>query len=153
MSELFAYICTRSTNDPYIPPATPNVTILARDVSDGFAALAGGYYRVGQIAFFPIQRSVDSHLLCDGREVARIAYPELYAFLGDTQGTPVDPLKFLLPSYIGAAAFTPAATADTETESGGTVSTPPPSGGTDLPGVYGDHDSGGRSYRPGEVIP
>lgn len=151
MSELFAYICTRTTADPYLPPAIPDIRILARDVSDAFVALSGGHQIVGQLRFFPVQRAVPYHLLCDGREVAKTSFPELWNLLGETQGTPVDTDNFVLPSFIGAAAFDPAPAAQTETEDQGTVTTPPP---TDPsvpnwdPDVYYDVESGGKVYPP-----
>lgn len=151
MSDLFAYICTHSTVDPYVPTGAVDLLKLARDTSDGFLALSGGYNRVGQLAFFPVQRSVPNHLLCDGREVYKASFPELYEYLGSSQGAPVDPDKFVIPSYVGAAAFVPAPVADTETESGGTVSTPPPVPPVGDPepreDLYGDTDSGGRYDR------
>ena len=154
MSELFPYICTRTTADPYIPPVVSDIRHLSRDLSDAFVALSGGYRMAGQIVFFPLQRSVPAHLLCDGREVGKTIFPELYSFLGDTQGTPVDPDNFVLPNFIGGA-FTPAAAADTETENQGTVSTPPPSDPS-IPNwydPYGDADSGGKQYPPWEAPP
>lgn len=149
---MFAYICTRSTADPYVPHGAANIAQLARDVSDGFLALSGGHNRVGELAFFPVQRSVPNHLLCDGREIAKVQFPELYEYLGSSQGAPVDPDKFKLPAYVGAAAFTPAPTADTETETEGTVSTPAPTPPVGDPEprdeIYGDTGSGGRPLPP-----
>lgn len=148
MSDFFAYICVKSTADPFIPPKSANIETLSRDVSDGFAALSGGHFEVGRLAFFPVQRSVPNHLLCNGREVPKVSFPELYSYIGDTGGAPADPDNFVLPDYL--TAFTPAATADTETASEGTVSTPPPAvpPPTDYPEreerVWGDVDSGGR---------
>ena len=151
MSELFAYISTRSTVDPYVPTTAIDLPHLARDVSDGFLALSGGYYRVGQLAFFPVQRSVPGHLLCDGREVPKTSFPELYQYLGSSQGTPANPDNFVLPDFIGTSSFAPASTATTETTTLGTVSTPeptPPVGDPQpIEEIYGDTDSGGRSYR------
>lgn len=150
MSTLFAYISSKTTADPYIPPVTSDIRTLSRDVSDAFVALSGGYRMVGQLAFFPLQRTVPGHLLCDGREISKQTFPELYSFLGDTQGAPVDPLNFVLPNFIGAASFVPAAAAATETESAGTVTSPVPTD-PDIPdydwwkNIYGDTDSGGRS--------
>lgn len=150
MSQFFAYICTKTTADPYIPPRALNIETLSRDVSDAFYALTGGRTEVGKIALFPVQRAVSNHLLCDGREVPQAAFPELYEYLGDTQGTPVDPANFKLPDYLSS--FAPSPTADPETAVAGTVSTPTP--GTPPAGynpdrsdkLYGDVDSGGR-YR------
>jgi hypothetical protein len=152
MSVYFAYIATRTTADPYVPPRSANVEILARDVSDGFAAISGGRLEVGRLAFYPVQRSVPNHLLCDGREVPKASFPELYAYIGDTEGAPVDPLNFRLPDYL-ATAPAPATAADTETVSDGTVSTPlpavPPT--TYYPEqsdpTWGQSDGGGRVPR------
>ncbi len=145
MSALYAYISTKTTSDPYIPPVSADLRIFARDVSDAFVALSGGYQVAGQIRFFPSQRSVPFHLLCDGSEVPRVSFPELYAYLGDSEGTPADADNFVLPDFVGAAAFAPAATADPEDVNEGTVSTPPPgSPPPDWYDNYGPKDSGGR---------
>lgn len=146
MSEFFPYIATKTTVDPYVPSGTRDMRLLAQDVSDAFVALSGGFTRVGQLVFFPLQRAVPGHLLCDGKEVSKASYPQLYSYLGDSFGTPVDPDNFLLPNYIGGA-LAPAATANTETVSDGGATTPPP---TD-PGipawdeeVYDQWDTGGK---------
>jgi hypothetical protein len=154
MSEIYAYICTKQTADPYVPSTSRDLTMLSRDVSDGFQALVGGYLRVGQISFFPIQKAVPYHLLCDGHEEPQGRFPELYAYLGNSQGTPVDPDNFVLPDYIGS--LTPAASADPEVIEGGTVTSETPSPGTGDSGGSIDppKDSGGRFPRlPGEVWP
>jgi tail collar domain len=143
MSEIFVYICTKTTADPYIPPYDTHS--LARDVSDAFVALSGGYRVVGQLGLYPLQRSVPSHLLCDGQEVAKVSFPELYDYLGDTQGTPADADNFVLPNYLGD--LTPAAVADPETVNEGTVSTP---GTGDTEGAV---DSGGRPRKTFREIP
>jgi hypothetical protein len=147
VSQFFTYICTRSTADPFIPRMTASVEMLSRDVSDAFSAISGGHREVGQLAFSPVQRSVPDHLLCDGQEVSQASFPELYSFLGDSEGAATAG-KFKLPDYL--AAFSPAATADAETVTDGTVSAPPPAvpPPTDYPEreerFWGDVDSGGR---------
>lgn len=156
MSEFYTYICTKSTADPYLPSRTISLEVLSRDVSDAFTALSGGRFEVGRLAFYPVQRSVPNHLLCDGREILKSSFPELYGYLGDVEGTPVDPDSFVLPNYL--TTFAPATTADPETTSQGTVSTPEPA----IPPptyydeqsdrLYGDVDSGGR-YRNNTAIP
>lgn len=151
MSFVFAYICTKQTADPYVPGTTQSLAALARDVSDGFQAMVGGYLRVGQISFFPIQKAVPFHLLCDGHEEPQGRFPELYAYLGSSQGTPVDPLNFVLPNYIGALA--PAATATPEVIEGGSVTSETPSPGTGDSGGSVDNpvDSGGKTRRQLDV--
>lgn len=146
MSELYAYICVKTTVDPVIPSMTPDIRFLARDTSDAFAALSGGYMQVGKIALFPVQRSVPFHLLCDGQEVPQASFPELFNYLGTSQGTATDPDNFVLPNYL--TGLTAATTADPETVTDGAVSTPgapPPSGtGSTSPVLSGVVESGGR---------
>lgn len=156
MSAFFPYICTKSTADPYLASRTVSLEKLAIDVADGFAAISGGRFEVGKLALYPVQRSVANHLLCDGREVARASFPELYAYLGDTQGAATDGSNFKLPNYLSA--FAPATSANTETATGSTVTTPAPStlppgynpGQTDR--TYGNVDSGGR-FQGNSAIP
>lgn len=156
MSAFYAYVCTKSTADPYLPSRTTSIEVLARDVSDAFTSISGGRFEVGKLAFYPVQRSVPNHLLCDGREVSKASFPELYGYLGDAEGVPVDPTNFKLPNYL--TAFAPATVAEPETVTGSTVTTPPPP--TPSPTyypeqsdpTYGDVDSGGR-YRLNQQIP
>lgn len=151
MSQLFVYVCTKSTADPFLPPRTTSVDVLSRDVSDAFAALAGGHFTVGKLAFFPVQRSVANHLLCDGREVLKASFPELYGYLGDAEGAASDADHFKLPNFLTGLETAPVA--EPESANTGTVSTPAPE--TPPPGYYpertdrfyGDVDSGGRLFR------
>ncbi len=158
MSLVFTYISTKSTNPPYVATRAVSLPLLARDVSDGFMALSGGFVMVGEIKQFPLQRSVAGFLLCDGREVAKAAFPELYEFLADTQGISTDADYFVLPNYLGAGALEPAEIADTEIETvvEGTVSMPdpdPPAPGEpeEVFPLFGDVDSGGRFSRINEL--
>ena len=147
MSELYAYICTSQTADPFVPNVARDLRTFSRDVSDGFVALSGGHRTVGKIAFFPVQRSISHHLLCDGREVPKASFPELYAYLQDEMGTPSDPDNFVLPNYIGGGALTTAATADAEVTEGGTVTSgaSSPGGGDSGGSINPPVDSGGRT--------
>lgn len=151
MSQFFCYISTKSTADPYLPARTVSLDVLARDVADAFEAISGGRFEVGKLAFYPVQRSVPNHLLCDGSEVSKASFPELYRYLGDVEGTPVDADNFVLPNYL--TGFAPATIADPETVTDGTVSTPTPV--TPPPDYYpevsdpyyGDVESGGRPLK------
>lgn len=150
MSSVYAYICTKQTADPYVPTMTQNLTVLSRDVSDGFAALVGGYLRIGQISLFPIQKAIQFHLLCDGHEEPKGRFPELAAYLGSSHGVPINPANFVLPNYIGSLA--PATTAAAEVIAGGTVTSQTGTPGTGGSGGSTDTpvDSGGRPPRAGE---
>ncbi len=125
MSTVFFYICAKQTSDPYVAPYVRDLPTLARDTADGFLALQGGYHQIGQLAIYPAQRAVPFHLLCNGQEVPKAAFPELYEYLGDFEGTPADADNFVLPNYIGGT-ITPAATAAPETVVGGTVTSETP---------------------------
>jgi hypothetical protein len=150
VSTFFAYIATKTTADPYLPTRTTSIDVLSRDVSDAFLGLSGGRLEVGKLAFFPVQRSVPNHLLCDGREVLKSSFPELYSLIGDSEGAASDPLKFKLPDYL--TDLVPATVAEPETTNEGTVSTPEPAvpPPTAYPEredrFYGDVESGGRPY-------
>lgn len=157
MSDLFVYICTRQTADPYVPPVARDLATLARDTADGFYALQGGRRTVGQLAFFPLQQSRSDHLLCDGREVRRDQYPELFEYLGTFMGTPSDSDHFVLPDYTGGGALTTAAATAPEVTTGNTVTSEPatPGGGDSGGSIDPAVDSGGRVRRQldGTVIP
>lgn len=144
-STVFPYICTKQTVDAFVPAAARDLTSFARDVSDAFYATQGGYLTVGKLAFFPLQKAVPFHLLCDGKEVPKASFPELYEYLGDLMGTALDADNFVLPNYIGGT-ITPAATAVSETVAGGTVTseTPTPGGGNSGGSIDRPVESGGR---------
>lgn len=155
MSALYVYICTKQTVASFVPAKARSIDTLSRDVSDAIFAMQGGHLTVGKLAFLPLQKSLPFHLLCDGREVAKADFPELYEFLGDFMGTPVDPDNFVLPSYIGEAALAPAAVAAPETTAGGTVSSESSSPGTGTSGGSTDYavDSGGRTRDANYIEP
>ena len=145
MSEVSTFIATKTTYATTIPLRTP-VNELTRRVRS--ALLATDYpTRVGELRDFPLSAAIPGFLLCDGSEVGQIDFPELYAYLGGSQGTPTVATNFLIPNYVGTK--TQAPTAPAQTIEGGTVSTggtaseptePGQAGGT----VGGSPVSGGR---------
>ena len=146
----YRFIATKTTYQTTIPAFINSVPELVRRVRIAFLANAGGQTTVGELKDFPLSNAVANYLLCDGSEVAQIDFPELYAYLGDSQGAPVDPDNFVLPDYVGAA--TPAATYPPQTTEGATVSTggaiteptdPGQTGGS----TGGNVPSGGRPRR------
>lgn len=149
MSEVFTFIATKTTYATTIPLNT-NLNDLARRVRG--ALLATAYpTRVGELRDFPRAVAVENFLLCDGSEIGKIDFPELYAYLGDDEGTPVDPNNFLLPDYLTAK--TQAPTAPPQVIVGGSVGigTPPPSPPTSpggAGGTVGQPPSGGRTRIP-----
>ena len=144
----YRFIATKTTYQTTIPAFIKSLPELVHRVRG--ALLAGQSLTVGELKDFPLSNAIANHLLCDGSEVAQIDFPELYAYLGDSQGTPVDSANFVLPDYVGAA--TPAATYPPQITEGATVSTggtitepsdPGQTGGS----TGGNVPSGGRPRR------
>lgn len=81
-------------------------TLLADNVQDAIDELASIVIAdpsgIGKIETYGMETLPDSHLLCDGSEVAQATYPELYALIGEKFGVAVDPvLNFLVPNLMG----------------------------------------------------
>lgn len=149
-SVYYRFIATRTTTQTTIPSFVDNTPELTRRVRSAFLANNSGVTRVGEIKDFPLSDAVPNFLLCDGSEVAQIDFPELYAYLGNSQGVALDAANFLLPDYVGVS--TPAATYPSQTTEGGTVSTggavTEPSGAGQTGGSTGGNvASGGRPRR------
>lgn len=118
-SLVFTFISTRTTYASTIPLRTP-LNELTRRVRN--TLLATDYpTKVGELRDFPLSTAIPGFLLCDGSEVGQADFPELYAYLGDSQGTPAVATNFLIPNYVGTK--TQAPTAPAQTIEGGTVST------------------------------
>jgi hypothetical protein len=118
MSVFYAYIATKTTADPYIPPRTVSLDTLARDAADGFAAVSGGRTHVGQLAFFPLQRSDPNHLHCDGRELSKAPFADLYSLIGTAEARRSIPRSS--SCRLHQFGPPPAVTAQPETETEGT---------------------------------
>lgn len=146
-NQVFTFVATKTTYANVVPRGPMSQQKFNRSVANAIAGNQGGTTRVGELRDFPLSTAIPGFLLCDGSEVAQIDFPELYAYLGDSQGTPVNAANFLIPNYVGAK--TQAPTAPAQTIVGGTVSTggtatsptqPGQAGGT----VGGSPVSGGR---------
>lgn len=151
MSELFLFIATKTTADPVIPPRSLD---LGRRVSNAFRASAGGRLTVGDLKLRPNGSAIPGHLLCNGDAVSRISFPELFGFLGVSEGPGNGTTTFNLPDYLGVPLeVPPTAPAQTVTESGTVESdeviteptAPGETGGTE----GGNVQTGGRP-RPNE---
>lgn len=155
-SSVYTFIATRTSYASTIPLGLTNMSELNRRVRG--ALLATGFpTRVGDLIDRPRPASIENFLLCDGSEVAKIDFPELWAYLepeaADNEGLATDTANFLLPDYVGAK--TQATTAPPQVVVGGTVqvgtapTTPPASPGTSG-GTVGNPPSGGRPRVIGE---
>ena len=145
MAQVYTFIATRTTVATTIPLRTP-LNDLTRRVRNTFSA-TDYPTRVGELRDFPLATAIPGFLLCDGSEIARVSFPELYAYLGDSQGAATSSANFLLPNYVGTKTQAPTAPAQTivngTVNTGGTTTTPSnpgQTGGT----VGGSPVSGGR---------
>lgn len=145
---IYVFIATKTTFATVLPAFTGDQADYNRRVRSTFVANAGGAVTVGDLKLRPTSDSIANHILCDGGEVPKIGFPELFAYIGDTQGAPVDPLNFVLPNYLTTlpiATTAPAQTVDDggTVSTGGTVTTPTTPGQTG--GTHGGNvPSGGR---------
>ena len=97
---------------------------------------------VGDLKLRPNGNAVPNHLLCDGSAISRIQFPELFAFLGTSEGAGDGSTTFNIPNYLGTALSVPAtAPAQTITESG-TVEDPTPVTSPTDPGQTGGTSGG-----------
>lgn len=144
---LFAFIATKTTYANVVPDRARNQEDFNRRVSLAFKGNQGQQLQVGRISFFPLSKAVPGHLLCDGGEVSKTAFPELYSYLGDTQGTATDSANFKLPDIRNFAfsATVPVQTVDQggTVSTGGTVTEPTEPGETGG-SVGGNIPSGGK---------
>lgn len=152
MSEAFVFICTKSTAEVFVPPFPRTLEELGRWVSSAFAALAGGWMRVGDLVFRPTADAFNNHLLCDGSAVSKEQFPQLVRFLGGEGAT-----SAALPNYLTGLTFASEAPAQTVTTGGSVVigtptPSPTPTGGQ-TGGAGTNVSSGGRPRNPNEALP
>jgi hypothetical protein len=120
MSVFYRFIATKTTYASTIPSTVQGFADLVYRVRK--ALLATSYpLRVGRFEDYPLPKAIPNMLLCDGSEIPIASFPELYAYLGDSQGAPVDPLNFKLPNCVGVS--TPAPVYPTQVVTGGDVNT------------------------------
>lgn len=141
MSDLYAFICTKTTADFIVPATALSEGDWRRKVSLAFAGLVGGYMTVGDIKFRPSQAALANHLLCDGSTISRDQFPLLVDYLAGPTATeavlPVPPFSFPAPTV------TQTTTGGGTVSTGGTVSDAGDTGGT----TGGNVPSGGRPDR------
>lgn len=148
-STYFRFIATKTTYAATIPLTATSVPELARRVRG--ALLATGYpLRVGELKDFPLSTSQANMVLCDGSELPKLSFSELFEYLGDSQGTPVDAANFVLPNFVGVSTPAPTYPVQVVTPSDVNTGTPPTIPPTGTPGgvVRPNPPSGGRPNRP-----
>lgn len=143
MSQLFCFICTRTTADFIVPVSASSQVEFNRKVSNAFRGMVGGVLRVGDLKFRSTQDAVDNHLLCDGTTITRAQFPELVNHLAGAGAR-----SAALPDFSGALSVTVPTVTQTvnaggTTDTGGTVADQGAVGGT----AGGNVPSGGRLPR------
>lgn len=142
MSKLYYFISMKTTVDAVIPTITGNQPEYNRRVSHAFKAQGGGRLTVGDLKVRPTGAAVPNHLLCDGTPVSRSQFPELFRFLGVTEGAGDGVSTFNLPNYVGAAAVVATSTPAQTVSEGGTSSTGAPVTEPVDPGETGGTEGG-----------
>lgn len=158
MSVLYVFIATKTTADVALPTQARDQSEYNRRVKNAFVAQNGGKLIVGDLKLRPNGNAIPNHLLCDGSAVSRTSFPELFRFLGTSEGAGDGVTTFNLPNYLGAPIEVPA-TAPIQTvsengtvDSGVTVTEPTEpgeTGGTEDGNIL----SGGVSRPPRYVLP
>ena len=126
MSALYIFIASKSTVDAVIPSVAVNQLDYNRRVAQAFRAQGGGRLTVGDLKLRPNSTAIPNHLLCDGSRVVRAQFPELFRFLGVTEGAGDGVSTFNLPNYLGTPLAVPASAPVQAVTDGGTSSTGAP---------------------------
>lgn len=122
MTDIYVFICTKTTADVVIPKFARTQEEYNRRVSGGFQAFSGGHTRAGDLLLRPTTAAVSNHLLCDGTTVEITSFPDLYKVIGTTFGGD-GVTTFAVPNYGAQALTVPALTATQTVDPSGTVST------------------------------
>lgn len=152
MSSIFVFIATRTTLDVAIPARAGNQDEFNRKIAGALTEFNGGLLNVGDLKLRPTAAAVPNHLLCDGSEVSRAQFPQLFAYLGATEGEGDGETTFNLPNYMGDALAASEAPPQVVTE-GGTITSEdqvlvPPANAGQTRG--GNVLAGGRRQRTGQ---
>lgn len=122
MTDTFVFIATRSTPDLALPPqAGGNQEAFNRRIAQILGILAGGHQTAGHLRLRPTGDPIKDHLLCDGSEISRTQFPELFAYLGTQYGEGDGSTTFNLPDYRNGSLTVPAETPVHVIGAGGTV--------------------------------
>jgi hypothetical protein len=142
VSDIYVFICTKTTADYVMPSSGVNQVEFNRKVRGAFAGMVGGVMQVGDLKLRPNQNSIANHLLCDGATITRAQFPQLVEFLAGSGAA-----SAVLPNYAGALNMPTPTVTQTTTEStvssGETVTNAGTVGGT----TGGNVLSGGRADR------
>jgi hypothetical protein len=122
MSDIFVFIATKTTADVALPTQARDQGDYNRRIANTFRAQAGGRLTVGDLKLRPNGNAIQNHLLCDGSAVGRLNFPELFGFLGESEGAGDGSTTFNLPNYLGVPLAVPAVAPTQTITEGGTIS-------------------------------
>ena len=146
---VYTFIATKTTQPATIPSIVTSLQDLVYRLR-GVLRTNDYPLIVGELREFPLSTAQPNFLLCDGSEVPKASFPQLYTYLGDTQGTPTDSNNFVLPDYQGtkaqAATYPTQEVTGSDINTGGTPSEPSGSGSAGGSTDY-NPPSGGRPVR------
>lgn len=149
---VYWFICVREAYPAALPIAASSQANFNRATVNAIAGVRKSRHGIGDLLARPNANAIKDHLLCDGSAVSRIAFPQLFADIGDAWGAGDGATTFNLPALNGVALPVPVEVPTQEIGSGGTVTTgtPTPSP-TPTPaqtgGVGGNVTTGGRTPR------
>lgn len=152
MSDVFVFICTKSTADLAIPTRAFDQADYNRRIANMFKSQAGGHLNAGDLKLRPNGNAVANHLLCDGSAISRTQFSELFRLLGETEGPGDGSTTFNLPNYLDGPVTVPATAPAQNISAQGTVDNAAPvtqpSGSGEIGGTEGGNIlSGGQAAK------
>ena len=75
--------------------------VYVEGTTDSFHVENGDYFQAGQYGFFAMKNPKGRWLFCDGREISREAYPDLFEAIGTTYGEGNGTTTFNIPDRRG----------------------------------------------------
>lgn len=122
MSDVHVFIATRTTGDIVVPARAGNQDEFNRRIAAVLAMINGGHLHAGNLKLRPTPDPLQDHLLCDGSAISREQFPELFAYLGTSQGEGDGVETFNLPDYRDGSLAVPMDAPTQVITEGGTVS-------------------------------
>lgn len=147
-ASVYWFICTTASYPSAVPVVAGSQQAFNRRAANALAGLSKSRHEVGDLLARPNPNAINNHLLCDGSEVGRTAFPQLFAAIGTDWGAGDGSTTFNIPNLLGttipnATTAPPQVIADA-TVSTGAVIDQPTSPGEAGGSVGGNVSSGGR---------
>ena len=150
---VYWFICTTSAYPSPVPIVAGSGKEFMRRTANAIAGLSKTRHQVGDLLARPTSQAVNNHLLCDGSEVSRTDFPQLFEEIGTEWGVGDGTTTFNIPNLVGtsipnATTAPPQTVTDTTVSTGGTIDTSNSGGGTGGQtggSTGGNYTSGGRT--------